>query len=97
MPTRVVRGYRDLWSRLPWLHCVPGRGHGAQAGNCTGSTIPRYEDRRSGKGHLTAAMSITLLPSRAGLGLIVVAARQFGVHICSADFTVIAGKRSTPP
>jgi hypothetical protein len=42
-------------------------------------------------------MSITLLPSRADLGLIVVAARQFGVHICSADFTVIAGKRSTPP
>ena len=46
---------------------------------------------------VTAAMSITLLPSRADLGLIVVAARQFGVHICSADFTVIAGKRSTPP
>ncbi|MGO9354825.1 MAG: hypothetical protein ACLP3C_29800 [Mycobacterium sp.] len=42
-------------------------------------------------------MSITLVPSRAGLGLIVVAARQFGVHIVSADFTVIAENWSTPP
>jgi hypothetical protein len=30
------------------------------------------------------------------LGLIVVAARELGVHICSADPTVIAGNRSTP-
>ncbi len=46
---------------------------------------------------VTGAMSITLVPSRAGLGLIVVAARQFGVHMCSADVTVIAGNWSTLP
>jgi hypothetical protein len=42
-------------------------------------------------------MSITLKRSRAGLGLIVVVARQFGVHVCGADFTVIAGNPSTLP
>ncbi len=49
------------------------------------------------KAIVTAAMSITLVRSRVGLGLIVVAARQFGVHIGSADFTGIAGNKSTPP
>ena len=46
---------------------------------------------------VTGAMSITLVPPRAGLGLIIVAARRFGVHMRSADVTVIAGDRSTPP
>ena len=46
---------------------------------------------------VTGATSIKLVPARVGLGLIVVAARQFGVHIGSADFTGIAGNRSTPP
>jgi hypothetical protein len=46
---------------------------------------------------VAGAMRIALVPSWAGLGLIVVAARQFGVHICSADFTVIAGNVSTSP
>lgn len=46
---------------------------------------------------VTGAMIIRLVPSRACLGLIVVAARQFDVYMRIADVTAIAGNWSTPP
>ncbi len=47
----------------------------AKAGHCTGSTIPVAQITGAARAIVTGAMSIALVPSRAGLGLIVVAAR----------------------
>ncbi len=84
---------RDRRGRTVFL----GAGMGPRQASAPGPRSLVAQITGAARATVTVAMSITLVPSRAGLGLIVVAARQFGVHIVSADFTVIAENWSTPP